>query len=82
MVVYLICYAASYFLAGGEHYLLSGAALILAALWLYISDYRKSRNLIHLRALFSGNQKYTAIAPPISAQRRTAEMCIRDSLQD
>ncbi len=53
MVVYLICYAASYFLAGGEHYLLSGAALILAALWLYISDYRKSRNLIHLRALFS-----------------------------
>lgn len=53
MVVYLICYAASYFLAGGEHYLLSGAVLILAALWLYISDYRKSRNLIHLRALFS-----------------------------
>lgn len=53
MVVYLICYVASYFLAGGEHYLLSGAALILAALWLYFSDYRKSRNLIHLRALFS-----------------------------
>lgn len=53
MVVYLICYVASYFLAAGEHYLLSGAALILAALWLYISDYRKSRNFIHLRALFS-----------------------------
>lgn len=53
MIVYIICYLASYFLARGEHYLLSGAALILAACWLYVSDYRKSRNLIHLRALFS-----------------------------
>lgn len=53
MIVYIICYLASYFLARGEHYLLSGAVLILAACWLYVSDYRKSRNLIHLRALFS-----------------------------
>lgn len=53
MIVYIICYLASYFLARGEHYLLSGAVLILAACWLYASDYRKSRNLIHLRALFS-----------------------------
>lgn len=53
MIVYIICYLASYFLARGEHYLLSGTALILAACWLYVSDYRKSRNLIHLRALFS-----------------------------
>lgn len=53
MIVYIICYLASYFLAKGEHYLLSGAVLILAACWLYVSDYRKSRNLIHLRALFS-----------------------------
>ena len=53
MVVYLICYLASFFLARGEHYYLSGLALLLAAAWLYISDYRKSRNLIHLRGLFS-----------------------------
>lgn len=53
MVVYLICYVASYFLAGKEYYLLSGAVLLLAALWLYLSDYLRSRNLIHLRGLFS-----------------------------
>ena len=53
MVVYLICYAASYFLARGEHYYLSGILLMAAAAWLYFQDYRKSENLIHLRGLFS-----------------------------
>ncbi|MDO5405731.1 MAG: O-antigen polymerase [Eubacteriales bacterium] len=53
MIVYLICYIASYFLARGEHYYLSGILLMAAALWLYIQDYRKTGNLIHLRGLFS-----------------------------
>lgn len=53
MVVYFICYLASFFLAESEHYWLSGIALIVAACWLYMYDYRKSGNLIHLRALFS-----------------------------
>ncbi len=53
MLVYGICFAASFFLARGEHYYLSGAVLIAAALWLYIQDYRRSKNLIHLRGLFS-----------------------------
>lgn len=53
MVVYLICYVASYFLAGMEHYYLSGACLIGAAIFLYLHDYLRSKNLIHLRGLFS-----------------------------
>ena len=53
MVVYLICYTASYFLAGMRHYYLSGVVLMMAAAWLYFRDYRKSENLIHLRGLFS-----------------------------
>ncbi len=53
MVVYSICYLISYFLARFEFYYLSGAALILAAFWLYFYDYRRSKNLIHLRGLFS-----------------------------
>ena len=53
MIVYLICYLASFFLAVRGYYYLSGLALLVAAAWLYISDYRRSRNLIHLRGLFS-----------------------------
>ena len=53
MIVYLIAYAGSYALARGEHYYLSGILLILAALWLYLKDYRQFVNLIHLRGLFS-----------------------------
>lgn len=53
MVVYLVCYIASYWLARGEHYYLSGIALIGAACFLYLYDYRRSGNLIHLRGLFS-----------------------------
>lgn len=53
MIVYLMAYLASFFLAREEYYLLSGAALLVAACWLYLCDYHRSRNLIHLRALFS-----------------------------
>lgn len=53
MIVYLISYAGSFFLAGKGHYYLSGILLLLAALWLYIRDYRHSKKLIHLRGVFS-----------------------------
>ena len=53
MAVYAFCYLAAYFLARWEHYYLSGTALLAAAVWLYYSDYRKTKNIIHLRALFS-----------------------------
>ena len=52
MAVYLICYAISYLLARQHVYMLSGLVLIIAALWLYVSDYRREENLIHLRGLF------------------------------
>lgn len=53
MIVYLFCYVASFLFARSEHYYLSGIVLILAAAYLYIYDYRRSGNLIHLRGLFS-----------------------------
>lgn len=53
MAVYAICYLAAYFLARWEQYYLSGTVLLAAAAWLYYSDYRKTKNIIHLRALFS-----------------------------
>lgn len=53
MSVYLISYAASYLFARAGYYWLSGLVLILAALFLYWYDYRRSENIIHLRGLFS-----------------------------
>lgn len=53
MIVYLICYVVSFILARFGIYLLSGAVMIGSACWLYYSEYRKTRNLIHLRVLFS-----------------------------
>ncbi len=53
MIVYLICYVVSFILARFGIYLLSGAVMIGSACWLYYSEYRKTQNLIHLRALFS-----------------------------
>lgn len=53
MAVYLICYLASYILARFDHYLVSGVLLLASAIWLYMEDYRKYKNLIHLRGLFS-----------------------------
>lgn len=53
MVVYLICYVVSYLLSRGELYLPSGVVLILAAAWLYWHDYKRTKNVINLRGLFS-----------------------------
>lgn len=53
MVVYLILYGAGMLFAASAHYYMSGASLILAALYLYFYDYRRSKNPLHLRALFS-----------------------------
>ncbi len=52
MIVYSICYFASFLLARAGWYLPSGLALLIAALWLYWRDYQASGNLIHLRGLF------------------------------
>ncbi|RGY96094.1 O-antigen polymerase [Clostridium sp. AM58-1XD] len=53
MDVYLICYLASFLFARAEHYYLSGFVLLMAAAYLYWYDYRRSGNIIHLRAVFS-----------------------------
>ena len=53
MVIYLISYILSFFLAKWGHYCLSGIVLLAAALWLYGRDFRQSKNLIHLRGIFS-----------------------------
>ncbi|PPK80943.1 oligosaccharide repeat unit polymerase [Lacrimispora xylanisolvens] len=53
MSVYLISYAASYLFARAGYYWLSGLILMLAALFLYWYDYRRTENIIHLRGLFS-----------------------------
>lgn len=53
MVVYLILYGAGVLFASSAHYYMSGMSLILAALYLYFYDYRRSGNPLHLRALFS-----------------------------
>lgn len=53
MIVYLLCYAASFLLAESGFYLLSGLGLLAAALYLYWCDYQRSGNMLHLRALYS-----------------------------
>ena len=52
MAVYLICYGISFILAWQHLYVLSGLVLVGAAIWLYIRDYIRTGNLIHLRGLF------------------------------
>lgn len=52
MFVYMILYGAGMLFASSAHYYMSGFSLILAACYLYFQDYRKSRNLLHLRGLF------------------------------
>lgn len=52
MLVYFICYIVSFILAWQHIYVLSGLVLLGAALWLYIKDYMRTGNLIHLRGLF------------------------------
>lgn len=51
--VYLVCYIISFLFAHWEHYYLSGLVLMIAAVVLYLNDYFRSKNLIHLRGLFS-----------------------------
>ncbi len=53
MLVYLICYGAGMLFASCANYYMSGISLILAAVYLYFYDYRKSGNPLHLRGLFS-----------------------------
>lgn len=53
MIVYLICYGASWVFAHFHLYYLSGLALLLAAGYLYYNDYHRTGNVIHLRGLFS-----------------------------
>ncbi|MEG2349838.1 MAG: O-antigen polymerase [Hungatella sp.] len=53
MIIYFICYVAGFLFARFGYDRISGLLLILAAGYLYYSDYRKSDNLIHLRGLFS-----------------------------
>lgn len=53
MIVYFICYGAGMLFAASAHSYLSGFCLMAAALWLYLEDYRKSGNPLHLRGLFS-----------------------------
>lgn len=53
MIVYLFCYAASFLSTRSEHYYPSGAALLVAVDYLYLMDYRRSGDSLHLRGLFS-----------------------------
>ena len=53
MIVYLACYAASYLFARAGYYYMSGVVLMLTAIYLYRYDYKKTHNIIHMRALFS-----------------------------
>lgn len=53
MIIYLICYAAALLLTCSHHYILSGLGLLGAAVYLYLSDYFRSGNLLHLRGIFA-----------------------------
>ncbi len=53
MIVYSICYLASYLFARCGQDSLAGVTLILAAVYLYSYDYRRTGNLLHLRGLLS-----------------------------
>lgn len=53
MIVYLICCLASFLLARGEHFYLSGLCLMGAAVFLYVQDFRRTGNCIHLRGIFA-----------------------------
>ncbi|MGL5436635.1 MAG: O-antigen polymerase [Lachnospiraceae bacterium] len=53
MGVYLVCYIVGFLSARWEYYYISGLAFMIAAVVLYLYDYLRSKNLIHLRGLFS-----------------------------
>ena len=51
MIVYLICYLASFLTAIMGHYYFSGFFLIGAAVYLYVREFRRTGNCIHLLSL-------------------------------
>ncbi|MCI8453906.1 MAG: oligosaccharide repeat unit polymerase [Lachnospiraceae bacterium] len=53
MLIYGICYGVSMLFAAGACYSMSGVSLFAAAAYLYLYDYLKSGDPLHLRALFS-----------------------------
>ncbi len=53
MAVYIICYIASMLWARISQYAVSGLLLIVAALYLYIKDYKKTGSPINLRGLYT-----------------------------
>lgn len=53
MVVYLFCYAAAYLFARSGHPFLSGLGLIVAAVYLYYEDYKRTGTILHLRGIFA-----------------------------
>lgn len=53
MIVYLLCYAAAVLFARTQHYLLSGTALLFAALVLFWQERRRNGGRADLLALFS-----------------------------
>lgn len=53
MIVYLICYAASFAAAVTGHYYSSGLFLIGAAVYLYVQELKRTENCICLRGIFS-----------------------------
>lgn len=53
MIVYFICYGAGMLFAASAHYYMSGFSLMAAAVYLYLQDYYKSGNPLHLRGLFA-----------------------------
>lgn len=55
MIVYVICYAVSVVCARFGWNIPAGLALIMAAAYLYYYDYRRTGNVLHLRAVFSAS---------------------------
>ncbi len=55
MIVCLMCQIAAWLLSASGHRILAGMGLLLAAVWSYASEVRRTGNPVHLRALFSAS---------------------------
>ena len=53
MSVYALLYGAAWLFSAGNHPFPAGLSLLFAALYLYVRDYRKTGEILHLRGLFS-----------------------------
>lgn len=53
MVMYALCYVAAWVLTEIEFFYPAGLLLMAVAVYLYYKDYKKSKNLLHLRGLFA-----------------------------